>query len=51
MTNLSSFKTPYSRPWMKEYGAAAATGSGTGIKGIVAGNMPIQKYYSYRPKG
>lgn len=36
-----NFKNPFSRPWMTETGAAAATGgSGSlGLKGVVAGGI------------
>lgn len=34
--NQKDFKYPFQRPWMREYGAAAAA-SGTGVKGIIAG--------------
>lgn len=49
MSNAPNFKTPYLRPWMKEYGAAAAASPGSGLKGIVAGkimNCGLQAYAS-----
>ncbi|XP_054280426.1 putative tricarboxylate transport protein, mitochondrial [Macrosteles quadrilineatus] len=38
MSNPNTFKGPYLRPWMREYGAAAPA-SGTGFKGIIAGGI------------
>lgn len=37
----SSFKNPFSRPWMTETGAAAAAGGSVsiGLKGVVAGGI------------
>lgn len=33
-------RNPFVRPWMRDYGAAAAAGGGTmGLKGIVAGDL------------
>lgn len=43
MTEPKGFKTQYLRPWMKEYGAAAAA-SGTGLKGIIAGKVALAYY-------
>lgn len=38
-TTLATTKNPFRRPWLENHGAAAAAGSGTGLKGIVAGGI------------
>lgn len=36
----TKFRNPFLRPWMREYGAAAAAGNGNmGMKGIIAGGI------------
>lgn len=32
------FQSPFRRPWLEDYGAAAA-GGGKGLKGIIAGRL------------
>jgi hypothetical protein len=45
MENKNKFISPFYRPWMITYGAAApAGGSNKGMKGIVAGKI-LPKYY------
>lgn len=45
MENKNKFISPFYRPWMTTYGAAApAGGSNKGMKGIVAGKI-LSKYH------
>ncbi|XP_053617116.1 putative tricarboxylate transport protein, mitochondrial [Plodia interpunctella] len=40
MSSTGNFRNPFSRPWMKDTGAAAAAGGGAvGAKGVVAGGI------------
>ena len=41
-----AFRSPFSRPWMNQTGAAAAAAAGSmGLKGIVAGNGLCQPLF------
>lgn len=45
MDGSKKFVSPFYRPWMTTYGAAApAGGSNKGLKGIVAGKMLLKRY-------